>query len=61
MSIGFLSVFLLTSFSCLLLLGVILYLILKPEGLDRQEDNIPSRHQVGESVPTKRLPTVKNA
>ncbi|AFS53357.1 MULTISPECIES: hypothetical protein [Leptospirillum] len=50
MGVGFLSVFLLTSLSCLFFLGVILYLILTPDSLGKNGDGFSSSHPPGESV-----------
>jgi hypothetical protein len=61
MGVGFLTVFLLTSLSCLFLLGVILYLILTPETLELREKGLPSPPRTGESISGKHLPKVKNA
>lgn len=60
MGVGFLSVFLLTSLSCLFFLGVILYLILTPDSLGKNSDGLSSGHLSGESVEGNH-PRVRNA
>lgn len=59
MGAAFVSVFLLTSLSCLLLLGIILYLILKPEGLADPHGLSRKNTDKSDSIGTKHLP--KNA
>ena len=61
MGVGFLSVFLLTSLSCLFFLGIILYLILSPGSIGKHGDGFSSTPRGGKRVQPGTHPRIKNA